>query len=126
MEIPLPDTEGRREILKIHFEGLRRRGRLSKPLCDAIDGTKYQPLTDSSFKSNIKSLFSRRVSLREKRILDLAAEKVTGGFSGADLAGLVRCAGSIALSRTRKQGSGIDNLIVTLEDVTEALNEVMA
>ncbi len=39
IEIPLPDKEGRREILQIHFGALRSRGRLSRPLCHAIDGT---------------------------------------------------------------------------------------
>eukprot|EP00566_Odontella_aurita_P020476 CAMPEP_0113564560 /NCGR_PEP_ID=MMETSP0015_2-20120614/21689_1 /TAXON_ID=2838 /ORGANISM="Odontella" /LENGTH=369 /DNA_ID=CAMNT_0000466659 /DNA_START=1 /DNA_END=1106 /DNA_ORIENTATION=+ /assembly_acc=CAM_ASM_000160 len=38
IEIPLPDAEGRREILRIHFDALRRRDRLSRPLCRAIDG----------------------------------------------------------------------------------------
>ena len=60
------------------------------------------------------------------KIGNLAAESVTGGFSGADLAGLVRCAGSIALSRTRIQGSDLDSLLITLEDVTEAIKEVQA
>lgn len=41
IEIPLPDREGRREILQIHFEALRRRGRLSMPLCCAIDGVPF-------------------------------------------------------------------------------------
>mmetsp|Transcript_40621 Transcript_40621/g.73261 ORF Transcript_40621/g.73261 Transcript_40621/m.73261 type:complete len:781 (+) Transcript_40621:39-2381(+) len=39
IEIPLPNQEGRREILNIHFGALRGRGRLSQPLCSAIDGT---------------------------------------------------------------------------------------
>ncbi|EEC48426.1 predicted protein, partial [Phaeodactylum tricornutum CCAP 1055/1] len=61
IEVPLPDRDGRREILQIHFDALRKRGRLSRPLSDYV----------------------------------------TNGFSGADIAGLVRCAGSIALSRSR-------------------------
>ena len=127
VEIPLPDTEGRREILKIHFEGLRRKGRLSRPLCRSIDGVKsLQSASDISLKSNMKSFISRRLSLKSRKFHDLAAESLTGGFSGADLAGLVRCAGSIALSRTRLQGSGLDSLIITLEDVEEALKEVKA
>ena len=42
-----------------------------------------------------------------------------------DFAGLVRSAGSLALARARRQdGGGIDNLIITLEDVADALVEV--
>lgn len=125
IEIPLPDKEGRREILKIHFEGLRKRGKLSEPLCRAIDGPMMSSINEGedpkhfSFRSKIKAAFSP-----DNRIRDLASSSATGQFSGADLAGLVRCAGSIALSRTRKQGVGIDSLVVTLEDVIEALDEV--
>ena len=58
-----------------------------------------------------------------RRNFDLAA--VTDGYSGADLAGLVRCAGSIALARTRQVlGSGIDELLITLDDVKLAMKEV--
>ena len=38
IEIPKPDKQGRREILKIHFRPLRQSGRLSQPLIQAIDG----------------------------------------------------------------------------------------
>eukprot|EP00804_Cyclotella_cryptica_P022524 CCRYP_009425-RA/>CCRYP_009425-RA protein AED:0.11 eAED:0.11 QI:2113/1/1/1/0.2/0.16/6/2293/314 len=38
VEVPLPAESGRREILQIHFGGLRSKGRLSYPLCCAIDG----------------------------------------------------------------------------------------
>ena len=41
-----------------------------------------------------------------------------------NLAGLVRNAGSIALARARLDGSGVDGLLITLEDVIQALNEV--
>jgi len=74
----------------------------------------------ASFRSKIKSGF-RMPSIRIK---DLAADSVTYGYSGADLSGLVRCAGSIALARARKQGMGIDGLIITLDDVVLALDEV--
>jgi vesicle-fusing ATPase len=60
----------------------------------------------------------------DTKIRDLAADGITGGFSGADIAGLVRCAGSIALARTRAQGLGIDSMIITLDDVAQALREV--
>ena len=149
IEIPLPDKEGRREILRIHFDALRRKGRLSKPLCCAIDGI------PSSFGSSLdkrrldadtgsydKEAFeptTGRKRLAIKRALrqmlidaksavrpayDLAADYATGGFSGADLAGLVRCAGSIALARARKVGNGVDDLLITLEDVKQAQKEV--
>jgi len=126
IEIPRPDAEGRREIFQIHFEALRQRGRLSLPLVQVIDGpTKsidsdrfQKPSFLSRVKSSLKSIPSNR------RIRDLAADSVTGQFSGADCAGLVRCAGSIALSRARKQGEGVDMLTITLEDVIEALDEI--
>jgi SpoVK/Ycf46/Vps4 family AAA+-type ATPase len=57
-------------------------------------------------------------------LTDLAADRWTKGFSGADLEGLVRCSGSIALARARKDGSGVDGLLITVEDVIMALDEV--
>ena len=57
-------------------------------------------------------------------MFDLASDRLTGGFSGADIAGLVRCSGSIALGRARRAGNGVEDLLVTLEDVREALQEV--
>ncbi|KAG7348395.1 ATPase AAA, CDC48 subfamily protein [Nitzschia inconspicua] len=140
IEVPLPDKEGRREILQIHFNALRKKGRLSKPLCCAIDGLSHS-LADAhlsveitsdeelavfdlvkerkrdKFKLGISRLFS---SVRP--CYDLAAE--TKGFSGADIAGLVRSAGSLALSRARKDGSGVEGLLITLEDAKQALKEV--
>ena len=59
-----------------------------------------------------------------KDAFDLAHDSVTGGFSGADLEGLVRCAGSLALSRARGEGTGFDTLLNTLDVVKQALNEV--
>mmetsp|Transcript_4653 Transcript_4653/g.5202 ORF Transcript_4653/g.5202 Transcript_4653/m.5202 type:complete len:148 (-) Transcript_4653:42-485(-) len=124
VKIPLPDKEGRREILQIHFDALRRKGRLSQPLCEAIDGVRNQDddVRKSSFLRRTKERLSP--SFGRRNIRDLAATQWTGGFSGADIAGLVRCAGSLALARARAQGGGIDNLLITLEDVAEALKEV--
>ena len=135
IEIPLPNTEGRREILSIHFDALRRRGRLSQPLCHAIDGTpcKSNELTGDkpshginrkrdSLKRSLRSMIS--ILPYGQSAYDLAADYATGGFTGADIAGLVRCAGSIALSRARIDGSGIEGLLITLEDVKQALVEV--
>ena len=143
IEIPFPNKEGRREILQIMFESLRKRGRLSQPLCRAIDGV-YVPVPNSvlgeeqdhdiTINSNIKERERKRHKVKRavKKIFstsilrteyDLADDSVTGGYSGADLAGLVRCAGSLALSRARRAGGGIENLLITLEDVKEALLE---
>ena len=154
IEIPLPDQEGRREILQIHFRALRERGRLSKRLCCAIDGVSYEKkpkaagegsegnglmIEDNgrsrddvvtlsgriSFRKSVRKLFrSIRLSSGRGSSYDLAADYATGGFSGADIAGLVRCAGSIALARARKDGSGIEGLLITLDDVIRALEEV--
>ena len=144
IEVPLPDCAGRREILQIHFDALRRKGRLSRPLCCAIDGIPYsssshqagqqQNSKDSTlsslseqqgkerkrdkFKNGVKTLFRSVV----RSYPDLAEE--TNGFSGADLAGLVRSAGSLALARARQDGSGLDGLLITLEDARAAIREV--
>ena len=126
IEIPLPDKAGRREILQIHFEGLRQRGRLSEPLCKAIDGfgaIERGDKNDSNF-IRIRSRVKAAIQMPQGRIRDLAVDTVTGGYSGADIAGVVRCAGSVALARARKQGMGIDSLTVTLDDVVQALEEV--
>ena len=149
LEVPLPDREGRREILQIHFGPLRERGRLSRPLCEAIDGVTSRndatfPNNDdetdsksSSLSSSFLSMFTSGSERRRRRIRgdgrggggrrqikDLASDRYTKGFSGADIAGLVRCAGSLALSRARKDGSGVDGLLITIEDVLVALKEV--
>jgi len=138
IEVPLPDREGRREILNIYFGPLRSRGRLSKPLCRAIDGSsnsnsgKGSPSSSDSNegRSGVRSFLSERLSWKARgslgavKMRDLATDRWTGGFSGADLEGLVRCAGSIALSRARKDGSGVDGLLITTEDVILALREV--
>jgi vesicle-fusing ATPase len=134
IEIPLPDEQGRREILRIHFRALRRKGRLSQPLCRAIDGNRLQSDREDSGSSYLKrkrdtirpflNSVVNRIRFTAKRDYDLAADSVTGGFSGADIAGLVRCAGSIALARSRSDGSGILGLVITLDDVKQALLEV--
>lgn len=140
IEVPLPDREGRREILQIHFEALRRKSRLSMPLCAAIDGvtvgkssagTKNENIDSEEvrqrkrdkFKNAIKSAWYE-ASSAVRPTYDLAADSATGGFSGADIAGLVRCAGSLALSRARRDGNGVEGLLITLDDVNLALEEV--
>lgn len=124
VEIPLPNQVGRREILQIHFESLRRKGRLSRPLCQAIDGTRVLAEVEEDVPNPFWRLRRAVPMFSSRRVNDLAAERWTGGFSGADLAGLVRCAGSLALSRARSDGAGVESLLITLEDVMAALVEV--
>lgn len=138
IEIPLPNKEGRREILHIHFDALRTRGRLSKPLCCAIDGVTAIANDEQNAQSTVNKLSPKlgrklRAIRRAIRlfmptslggVFDLAGDEATGGFSGADIAGLVRCAGSLALSRSRMDGNGVEGLLITLEDVKQALLEV--
>ena len=133
IEIPKPDKQGRREILKIHFGPLRQSGRLSQPLIQAIDGTndssdidRSTPITEEGKRKAIRRLIHKNPIFQRHDKYDLAADYATGGFSGADIAGLVRCAGSIALARSREQGDGIESLVITLEDVKQALAEVKA
>lgn len=128
--------------MNIHFDALRKKGRLSRPLCCAIDGIRYQEVIASSEdngsvistssiedsqkslrkRDKFKNIIRKAAPLSGMIYFDLAA--ATKGFSGADLAGLVRCAGSLALARTRKAGSGVDELFITLDDVKAALKEV--
>ncbi|GAX13858.1 hypothetical protein FisN_5Lh246 [Fistulifera solaris] len=110
VEIPMPNREGRREILAIHFAALRKNHRLCPRLCDALDGTLSE-----------NQRFWRRI---EKSTFDPASNQATGGFSGADLAGLVRCAASIGLAKARNAGSGVSGLFITLDDVQQALVEM--
>mmetsp|Transcript_1627 Transcript_1627/g.3482 ORF Transcript_1627/g.3482 Transcript_1627/m.3482 type:complete len:791 (-) Transcript_1627:905-3277(-) len=145
IEIPLPNREGRREILQIHFGALRERGRLSPQLCRAMDGVSLLDTDKENATESINNRETRPVQGRKRRVLqrswqnlaqslrdgrrrrgdyDLAADYATGGFSGADIAGLVRCAGSLALARSRQDGSGLEGLLITLEDVKQALEEV--
>ena len=123
LPVPLPSSQGRREILQIHFNALRKNGRLSKQLCEAIDGLRHEPL-DSVHLRRKWSFRKSLIDVRRGLLRDIAADKWTKGFSGADLQGLVRCAGSIALSRARRDGNGVDGLLITVDDVRQALEEV--
>ena len=67
VEVPRPDTDGRRTIVAIHSRRLRERGSLDQKAAAALRSG--------------------------------ALAKVTWGFSGADLAGLLRSATSFALER---------------------------
>jgi SpoVK/Ycf46/Vps4 family AAA+-type ATPase len=130
--------------LQIHFDALRKQGRLSRALCCAIDGVAFADGPDDadsmSQNKDVEPIHEkqrkrRKVKRAMKKVLtkassavrpvyDLASDANTGGFSGADIAGLVRCAGSLALSRARQLGFGVEDLLITLEDVKEALKEV--
>merc|ERR1712129_401186 len=108
IEVPLPSKEGRREILQILFGTLRQQHRLSRPLCCAIDGTSTSnknnnrnqqtfmfPKKDNKGTTNqkrkrdaLQRVFSTIFQPLSVGYYDLAA--ATHGFSGADIAGLVR------------------------------------
>ena len=137
LEIPMPGKDERREILNIHFAALRKKNRLSYPLRCAIDGVS----TDNNYEDhNPEEEYKRKETGRKRRALKRAASNIlssttrrsnvydlaseTDGYSGADLEGLVRCAGSIALSRARVDGGGVESLLITLDDVKQALKEV--
>jgi vesicle-fusing ATPase len=115
IEVPMPDKRGRREILNIHFGTLRERGRLSKQLCYAIDGVPYSSKLESEVNSELeidseeagkerkRDTFKRGLTTLFHKVrpyYDLAAE--TDGFSGADIAGLVR---SVRADQTSSCGS---------------------
>lgn len=127
IEVPMPDKEGRREILHIHFDQLRKNGRLSAPLCSAIDGSR-NTAARTTINASMRKKICRRMQgfiskdLAWRSSFDLA--DATKGFSGADIAGLVRCAGSIALARCRQDGASLQELLITLDDVKSALAEV--
>jgi vesicle-fusing ATPase len=133
IEIPLPERSQRREILQIHFGELRKKNRLSFPLCCAIDGVASScddgdmvggaEATSGCFHALKRATGIRLDFISTKRTVYDLADK-TEGFSGADIEGLVRCAGSRALSRARNDGGGFGSLIITLDDVKEAIEEV--
>ena len=145
INVPLPDQNGRREILRIQFEGLRKANRLSRPLLESLYPIML-PDTDeyTGFVNDVGAKWSwlpgrgRRNNANKKRkAIDLSSDRFTKGFSGADIAGLVRNAGSLALARWRLQdaqeigetivsgrGSVLEGLVVTLSDVLEALAEM--
>eukprot|EP00970_Alexandrium_tamarense_P009513 scaffold1899_cov182-Alexandrium_tamarense.AAC.33 len=115
----------RRELLD---EALLRPGRLEVqieiPLPDREDDSNQtRGRKRRALKRATNNIFDY-LSPGKKGVFDLAADEVTGGYSGAELAGLVRCAGSIALSRARKDGAGVEALLITLDDIEQALTEV--
>ncbi|KAL7566826.1 hypothetical protein ACA910_021327 [Epithemia clementina (nom. ined.)] len=153
IECPLPDVQGRREILQIQLNGFRRANRLSQPLLEAVyAATRDQSLDQQSpkrlhfardiwdrFRSSRFFVTNRNIDQQHHgRKVDLALDEYTGGFSGADLAGLVRCAGSLALARWRQQQELhkrqehqspsslelLEGLTLTLPDFMAALEEI--
>ena len=109
---------------------------MSQPLCRAINGVYGADgvIEDRIVVAGLKRRGIKGTMTKLLRALpgnpvayaqyDLAADYATREFSGADIAGLICCAGSIALSRARKYGGGVEGLLITLEDVKQALLEV--
>lgn len=111
-------TTNRRELLD---QALLRPGRLEVQMEIPLPDVKGRR---EIFDIHLKALRKRgRLSNPLLRSLDKLAKK-TKGFSGADIQGLVRCAGSRALARARSDGSGIEGLLITLEDMLNAVTEL--
>ena len=84
VQIPLPDLEGRGQVLSIHAEKMRRSGRLR------LDD--HDPFTDGCVLKAVDE------STYGEWVLEVAAK--TQGFSGASMAAVVRAAVARALSRS--------------------------
>lgn len=106
VHIPGPDQSGREAILRIHTQRMHQAGRIDAP-----------PPADVESKSG--DGYSALVS-------SLAA--ATDGFTGAELAGLVRAAASYALERAVGGGGGSEAAAagcrVTAEDFGRGLADV--
>ncbi|CBN77853.1 vesicle-fusing ATPase [Ectocarpus siliculosus] len=112
----------RKELLD---EALLRPGRME--VCMPI------PLPDAAGREQILAIHlrkAREAGLVSPEVTDAALGKKTGGFSGADLAGLVRSATSFAIAdwRGRLDGNGEANgeraVEITAENFEQALREV--
>ncbi|CAB1121270.1 unnamed protein product [Ectocarpus sp. CCAP 1310/34] len=112
----------RKELLD---EALLRPGRME--VCMPI------PLPDDAGREQILAIHlrkAREAGLVSPEVTDAALGKKTGGFSGADLAGLVRSATSFAIAdwRGRLDGDGEANgeqaVEITAENFEQALREV--
>ncbi|CAN0264756.1 unnamed protein product [Ectocarpus sp. 13 AM-2016] len=112
----------RKELLD---EALLRPGRME--VCMPI------PLPDAAGREQILAIHlrkAREAGLVSPEVTDAALGKKTGGFSGADLAGLVRSATSFAIAdwRGRLDGNGEANgeqaVEITPENFEQALREV--
>ena len=104
VEVKLPDSTGRRQILQIHARKMIEQGFISAA---AWEGTITQS-AEATFTSDSAPTCSRNSSSTTSGgggILDLLVRK-TEGFSGAEIAGLVRAASSFA-SRTYRSVDGV-------------------
>lgn len=93
------------------------------------------PLPDTTGREQILAIHLRKArdaGLVSAEVTDAYLGKKTGGFSGADLAGLVRSATSFAIAdwRGRLDGDGEANgeqaVEITMENFEQALREVDA
>lgn len=97
IEVPVPDLNGRKEILKIKFEPLRSSRKLSQAVCDAIDRnyindnkTGISHFRTMPYLRKPNGLNPSRRHVRVLKLLnDLAPDTWTGGFTGANIEGLV-------------------------------------
>ena len=107
VEVPLPDLDGRGQILKIHAEKMRQSGRLRLDDHDPFqDGCTLQAVDESTYSEWVSSV----------------AEK-TEGFSGASMAAVVRAAVARALSRS-VEADDVFACAVTSSDFDDAVEDV--
>lgn len=116
--IPGPDLAGRETILRIHTQRMHEAGRIETPPPDAATSPST-PATAADDTAGYDALVSSLAS-------------VTDGFTGAELAGLVRAAASYALERAvgaAAEGSNGGNVAaecrVTAEDFGRGLSDVL-
>ncbi len=107
VEVPLPDLDGRGQILKIHAEKMRQSGRLRLDDHDPFqDGCTLQAVDESTYSEWVSS-----VALK------------TEGFSGASMAAVVRAAVARALSRS-VEADDVFACAVTSSDFDDAVEDV--
>lgn len=113
VQIPGPDRAGREAILRIHTKRMHEAGRIEPPPSDKTSSYTTAAVADSTNHGDG----------HDALVSSLAA--ATGGFTGADLAGLVRAAASYALERAVSGGSGgTAGCRVTAEDFDRGLSDV--
>lgn len=110
VHIPGPDEAGREAILRIHTQRMHEAGRIDTPPPDASKNAGAGADSGDGYDSLVSSLAA-----------------VTDGFTGAELAGLVRAAASYALERAVGGGAGAGEAAgcrVTAEDFGRGLADV--